>query len=311
MTKLVTSALAVPAVLRNANFDDTFDELTAGVASSIPVLSFRGKVFRVRQRGVETVWIDPFTSTSNAFTGVLVKANKHLSKAYYAKAYVQGSIDPPACWSVDGVRPDASILAPVHPVCATCPKNAFGSRSSGDQPGTLAKACGDFRLVAVLPSNDLDGKQFEGPLLLRVPPASLNSLSSYAAALRQAGVPYFGVLTRIVFSQAEFPQLEFVVAGALSDEDAAKVLSWRDSERTAAILSAGVVDRADAPAALPAPAPAPAPASAEPTEPAEPAEAAEPVSTREPQLMDIDALLERAAADLAKRKRARATKAEF
>jgi hypothetical protein len=79
---------------------------------------------------------------------VLVNASPNLAKSYYVKGFVDGDLNPPDCWSLDSLRPDASVVNKINPTCLDCPMNAFGSRVTPD--GKAAKACSDARRMAVV-----------------------------------------------------------------------------------------------------------------------------------------------------------------
>jgi len=81
----------------------------------------------------------PTGPAAHAVQVVILKAQKELSRTYYATGYVEGVNNPPDCWSSDGVRPDETVANPVNPVCATCPCDAWGSGATPAAP--KAKAC--------------------------------------------------------------------------------------------------------------------------------------------------------------------------
>jgi hypothetical protein len=111
--------------------------------------------------------------------------------------------------------------------------------------------------------NDIDGTPYGGPLLLRIPPASLADVLTYANSLEAIGYPYYAVVTNVSFdANAEYPKLMFSPNRALTDEEAEKVLKWRDDPLVERILAAAVdevhtdgVDTSHTAAATPAQAP--------------------------------------------------------
>lgn len=203
---------ALPAHLKGAVGVD--DSLSANTSSSFPVLSLRGKVWRLTKDKVQTVIHKPDEPDEPASTleVVILSANKNLSKVFYAGAYVEGSTDGPDCFSNDGIRPDPSVTDPVHSNCDSCPNNVWGSKIT--DAGTKIKACADSRRVAVATPDKLSE-----PLLLRVPGASLQPLAAYSKELAGRGIPYHGVITRLSFdSSSSFPKLQFKAKRYL-DED--------------------------------------------------------------------------------------------
>lgn len=255
-------------------------ELSAGVTAGFPIISYRGKVWRIRKSGEEINYVDQNGDPIQSIELVLVKSNKMPSKTFYKSKFKEGDNSPPTCWSSDGIKPDAGVKEPQHAACATCPHNQWGSRISED--GKKGRACSDVRRMAVVFADELRRKGTDSHLfLMRVPPASLNPLKDYAEkVLGPAGVEYFAVATRVGFdSAASHPKLTFRVAtenGAprfLSEEEYEAVCELRDSEDAHRILSeapefaeAGTTggDEGTAKAAEETPAPAPAPRAAKP-----------------------------------------------
>lgn len=256
-------------------------ELAAGVTAGFPIISYRGKVWRVRKGGTEVDFLDRRGNAVPSIDVVFVKSNKNLSKTYYKGKWVEGDNSPPSCWSSDGVKPDAAVQEKQHTNCATCPRNAWGSRIT--EQGKKGRECSDVRRMAVVFADELAKKGKDAhTFLLRIPPASLNPLKDYAEkVLGPAGVEYYAVATQIGFdSGASHPKLTFRVATDeddrprfLSEDEYSAVEELRDSPEVEHILSeepdyasAGTTGEGDA-AAQPAeatPAPAKAPAKPKP-----------------------------------------------
>jgi len=179
-------------------------DLSAGAGSGFPVLSYRGKVWRVTHRGDTTKLTTPDGDPLPSIRVVILRANPNLSKIYYAKQYTEGDDEKPDCWSADGIKPDSAVPNPVNPQCEGCPKAAWGSRRTED--GRELKACQDSRRLAVVPANDIATEALGGPMMLRVPAASLANLATYDGRLKKANVAYFGVATKIYFDdEAAYP----------------------------------------------------------------------------------------------------------
>lgn len=284
------------------------NELAAGVTSGFAILTLRGKVWRVKHRGEEHPQLRKDDGTPKAAVDVvIVKAAPNLSKIFYEKGYnPDDTAAAPDCWSVNGVTPDAGAAKKQSTTCAGCPKNAWGSRVS--ETGKSGKACQDSKRLAVVPIDDMDNEVFGGPMLLRVPPASLADMATYASKLEQLGYPPYGVVTRLKFDMAaEFPKIIFEPGTnpahaypSLTDDQFAKVEAMRLDPRVSRILSEPVEEvRADvlptaAPAvdafanlppkapAQPAAAPAQAAPAPAPVAPAAPAVAPTPVAQPAP-----------------------------
>ena len=264
----------LPAHLRAAASVESFNEITAGVQSGFPVLSIRGKVWRIRKSGEEQNYTDDEGDAVQSVELVLIKSNPQPSKVYYDKAYEEGNVEAPTCWSADGHKPDAGVQTPQAKACAACPNNAWGSKLTPS--GAKTKACADARRLAVVFLHELEEKGADAqPILLRIPPASLNPLKDYAEkVLQPKGIPYFSVSTKIGFdATVAYPKLTFKAKQFLTEEQFELVTKFRESEDVRRILAeshefeAGtteggdVAGTADPAEDTPAPASAPKPAA--------------------------------------------------
>lgn len=216
-----------------------WDDLTANVAISFPILGIKGGKWHYRYRGEENILMDAQGRfPTPAIQVVILKAQKGLSRAFYPTGYVEGTKTPPACWSSDGVAPDISVEAPVNPVCATCPKDAWGSGATAAAP--KAKACQQRRRTVVVPySNDLTNEAGGGPILLSVPPGSLTNQSAYGDLLRDNRIHYAGIVTELSFTQdpnIAFPKIEFNYVKSLTDDEAREIIGMRDHAQVDHIL---------------------------------------------------------------------------
>lgn len=114
-----------------------------------------------------------FRQPSDELEIVIIDANEHVSKVFYAGAYSPGSNDAPTCWSDNGVGPSVSASTPQNSVCSTCPHNAWGSAISNvSQKQT--KACSDSKKIAAIVVDDESGLAYQ----LRIPPASLKNFKA-------------------------------------------------------------------------------------------------------------------------------------
>ena len=229
----------MPSLLRN--LPDDSGDLSAGIGASFGVVTYRGKVWRVKYAGEEQIVMHP-TEPGMAMPFldvVIVKAAPVISKIFYQRGYTEGSNEAPDCFSVDGISPDPGATNPQAPKCATCPHNAWGSRVTDS--GKRGKACGDNKRLAIVPESDIKNERYGGPLMLRVPAASLQDLASYNTALQRAGGRYYGAVTRIQFDVNDaYPHLLFTPKRWLSDEECQTVLEHQNSDVTARILNAPV-----------------------------------------------------------------------
>lgn len=267
------------------------DELGNGVNSSYGIVGYRGKVWSIKFGGKETQLMrDDGDGPRGSIEVVILKAASPISKIYYAGGYQDGSNAPPDCWSTNGVTPDASAANKQCGTCAACPMNAWGSRVT--EAGKQGKACSDSRRIAIVPVNDMANEMFGGPMLLRVPAASLKDLKAYGELLNSYHYPYYACATRISFDPAEaFPKFVFKAMRPLTDVEAKQVLGLREDRRVANILNEAtdLAPRQEAPA-LPAspfeepvaPKAAPAPAAAPTAAPKAAAPKAAPASAPAP-----------------------------
>lgn len=255
------------------------DDLNAGVSAGFPVMSIKGAKWRIVEGGEEKpIYLPDSRDLAPFVKVVLLKANANISKTFYAGQYVEGSDAAPDCHSNDGITPAADSANPQCATCAACPQNVWGSKISPS--GAKIKACADVRRVAILPSEDLD----YSPILLRVPGASLSDLAQYGKALKQRGIPYAAVVTKLSFDpDAAFPKIMFQFDRVLTQEELAHVAERMGESVLDDIL--GNTTRGVAPAAAPAddkfgiPADVQTPAAAAPA--AEP-EPEKPKATRRP-----------------------------
>lgn len=223
--------------------DQDNDELGAGIASSYGVIGYRGKVWSTKYQGKETPLMrDDGDGPRGSIEVVIVKAAAAISKIFYANGYQDGANAAPDCWSSDGVKPDASAQNKQHPTCAGCPRNAWGSRIT--ESGRQGKQCADSRRIAVVPANDLANEMFGGPMLMRIPAASLKDLKAYGELLKGYGYQYYAVATRISFDPKEaYPKFVFSAIQPLDDAQAMKVLELRNDKRVAQLLNEATEQR--------------------------------------------------------------------
>ena len=277
-TAVAEAQANLPAHLQN-QLPEATKEFSGGVQSGFPVISYRGKVWRVKISGEEQVYVDPETGDAiQAIEGVLIKSNPTLAKTHYEGKYSEGDSGKPRCWSSNGERPDTDVPNPINPNCAACPMNVWGSRVSDE--GKKMKACQDVRRATFVFRHDLEaliaGEKTidEVPvMLLRVPPASLNPLKDYAErVLAPKGAAPFMLYTRIGFdTDASYPRLTFKGAQWLSEAEFGAISDLRESDVVQRILdtsaehaTGGNTDEGDEAASSESTAKAEAPESAPP-----------------------------------------------
>lgn len=214
---------------------DTAEDLSGGITGGYGLIKYKGKVWSIQYQGNSVDLIrDDGDGPRSSIEVVIVKANAHLSKTFYVNGYVEGSDAAPDCASANGIHPDAGVLNKQADVCATCPKNAWGS----DPKGGKGKACGDHRRMAVVPLTDMRNEAFGGPLLLRCPAASLQDMAAFDSRYKAMGYPYFTMGIKISFDMKEsFPKFVFGAIRPLTDDEARIVIELRNSTDVQRIIS--------------------------------------------------------------------------
>lgn len=225
---------ALPSRFVNQKLEN---DLAAGIASSFGMVGYKGKVWSIRYRGDEVALMrDDGDGPRGSIEVVIVKASAHVSKIWYEQGYVEGSTEAPDCFSTNGVTPDASARNKQSHACATCPKNAWGSRIT--PAGKQGKACSDSKRIAVVPLADLRNETYGGPMLLRVPAASLNDLAQYGNKMSQLGYPYQFIGTRIAFNPNEaYPKFMFNGVRALEEHECEIIEEMRNDPHVTRILA--------------------------------------------------------------------------
>lgn len=216
------------------------NDLGAGIQASFAIVGYKGKVWSLRYRGDNKPIMRPDgDGPAASIELVIIKAPIHLSKIYYETGYVEGSNAPPDCFSNDAVKPDPTAKKIQNPVCATCKWNAWGSRIVQQAGRTSAgKACSDSKRLAVVPLQNLRNEDLGGPMLLRVPPASLQDLALYGSALAKYSYPYYAVATRVSFDVKEaYPKFLFQAIRALTDDEAQIIIELQRSDAIERVLA--------------------------------------------------------------------------
>ena len=213
------------------------NDLSAGVQGGFGLIGYRGKVWSIRHRGEERQLMrDDGDGPRNSIEVVILKGSGVVSKIFYEAGWVEGSNAPPDCFSTNGVTPDISAGKKMAPTCAVCPKNAWGSRITPQ--GKQGKACSDSKRLAVVPLADIPNELFGGPMLLRVPAASLQDLATFGDTMAKLGYPYYAIGTRISFDPAEsYPKFVFAGIRPLTDAEAKRVVEMQDDPAITRILA--------------------------------------------------------------------------
>lgn len=229
------NAKNLPAHLKALGQTD--DDWESGTVTGFPVLSTKGKRWSVKDGGeVETIMRDddPDEPASKILL-VALKTSHGVSRTYYEEGYVEGSDDPPTCYSNDGITPAQDVEDRQSKKCATCPKAAWGSRITDS--GARGKACSEVKRLAVSLFVELDK-----PMLLRVPPTSLKNWDNYIRDLKKRGVSPTQVITQVRFDPNTTHQVLIFEPKAFVQEDMVdEIQTALDDPKIDAILGS-VVD---------------------------------------------------------------------
>ena len=223
-----------------------------------PALTFRGKTWRMRIGGEETVLtrVDENGESMPMQTVqvVVLNLNQKRSRVFYQGGFVEGKNSSPVCWSTDGAAPDTDVSAPCAKTCASCPNSVKGSKIT--ESGHEVMACAPVKRLAVVPIVRLDME----PLLLKVPQTSIwdknnpeadargcYAWDQYTDFLRQRGVKHTAaVVTRIRFDpNVAYPKLLFSAGRWLTAEETAMVVPLVNTEAVQKLLVGKISEGGD------------------------------------------------------------------
>lgn len=258
----MSNEITKPAANLPASIADLFtvdavaEDLSGGVTGGFAIVSIRGSKWRIKHQGNEEPVVNEEGEPKPSLEVVLVDASPKLSKIYYAENYSEGDAEAPDCSSINGEFPDAGVPNKQSDNCATCTHNQWGSRIT--ESGKKAKACHDSRRIAVVPLGDLVNETYGGPMLLRVPAASLGDLKTFDSQLRGKGINYRTIGVRLGFDlDASYPKLTFKAVRLLNQDELTIVAEHITSGAAGRVLDQN--ETVVTPAAEPAPKPAPEP----------------------------------------------------
>ena len=291
-----------------AGTSSVMSEFLGGLGGSagpdMPILSIRGKGFRLRRDGQEV------SLKASQLDVMLVASRANNSRRFYAGQYVPGEINPPTCASSDGAHPDSNVTEKQAEACATCPRNVWGSKVTAS--GGKGKQCDDYRRVLLF----IPSKQILKPVILDIPATSLKKkkgetgpemqLREYLTAMARHGIEPHQAVTTLAFTDDEYPRLTFTFARWATAEEYQAAMTARESDEVALALDykedevvAGPIVEAPAPAPSPKPKAEPVAeefeeVEEEPTPKSKPKaeKAPEPAAVADADLDDILALLD-------------------
>ena len=200
---------------------------------------------RISIRGKEFTSSDGYVSTATLNT-VIVGANPNLSKSWYKEDWTEDSTTTtPDCYSLDGIAPSKYSNEPQNDICASCPQNAWGSRTT--PTGQKVKACSDQKRLAIVLADKPDGEVY----LLQVAPASLKSLNAYQKELTMRGIIPEISKTRLSFDiDVPYPRVRFSFGGFNTNENQSVVDKLLGTEQVMIITGELVAQNEQAPSAF-------------------------------------------------------------
>src|SRR6056297_2956200 len=249
----------LPAATGNSS---AMTEFMGGLGGSgaldMPVLSVRGKVFRLRRDGQEV------SLKTSQLDVILVGARNNTSRRFYAGSYQSGEVKAPTCASADGLVPDENVMEKQSDACATCPRNQWERTATG-----MRKACDDYKRVLLF----IPEKGIYSPVTLDVSATSLRKkkgetgpelqMREYVQALARNQFEPHQVVTTLGFTDDEYPRLQFSFRRVVGREEYESVEECRNSEAFSMALdhkeTDGEIKEVSAPEAGPKPKPKPRP----------------------------------------------------
>lgn len=126
---------------------------------------------------------------------------------WYDRPFSKDDMGPPACFAISpehkGMVPSDSSPIKQADACNDCEMNVYGSSPTG-----AGKACGNTRLLAVLPP---DGDENDELWTLKVSPTALKEFDGFVAGVnRMFTLPPVGVVVTVGFNEGkDYPSLTF------------------------------------------------------------------------------------------------------
>ncbi|HEV8695609.1 MAG TPA: hypothetical protein VGQ93_15725, partial [Lysobacter sp.] len=207
------------------------ESLADGIGSSYGVIGYKGKVWSLRYKGEHHTFTRADDGSPITYIDVIILRQAHeKSKSFYEDYDPNASEGKrPICASLNGITPDTDVTQPQSASCAVCPRNVWKT----DANGRKTRECTDYKRLAVLllpnQTRALLGSPLMEPVFLRVPPASLNDLSTFGETMRGQGWHYSSFVTRISFDPTQpHPKMQFRPLQELTDAEGPVVLPLRN-----------------------------------------------------------------------------------
>lgn len=198
---------ALPAYLQNRQSQRVAEGAADGIGGSLPPhISIRGNEFTLVDAAGNKAEV-PEKYLDVCF----VDRSEVVCKQYYENDYVDGSNEPPTCWSANGVAPSMEASQPQASTCASCEWNVRGSAVSKISSKPI-KACRDEKWTAViLPKYPAMVFQF------RVTPGSFKAWKGYTDKFKGQATDLSDVVTRLAFEKGKNGVLTFEAASYIDE----------------------------------------------------------------------------------------------
>lgn len=229
-TELVPTNIKLPAHLtsRVGQPSAITADISSGGGDGFKRISKRGGRWRIRDGSNETVL------PSDTLRAIIVGASGALpTKLFYKNGFEPDENKGPDCYSNDGVRPAADASDPQNSLCATCDKNAWGSKIADN--GNKMKACADQKKLAIISAED----NSEDPevYLYTVTPSELTDFRNYGKLLAARGFPAELVVTELTFdTKPSYPKVQFKFGGFVDESMVATIDKLVDSDKVNEIV---------------------------------------------------------------------------
>lgn len=245
----------IGGLARPAHLDSAFgDAGNIKEKVSIPSLTIAGKKFTMKVDGESKVLTKTDSETGELvnlqFVNVVVlDMNPNRSRIFFAKDYVSGENQVPACYSSDGKTPDKELAQPQAATCAACPNSVKGSKIRN---GRESYACDSKKRLAVWPEAMLRNVSLGIPPLQMILPITSIwdkdntqndaegwfAWDNYVSDIRAKGVKHTAeIITRIKFDNTEHPKTLFKAVRYLDDSEHAQF------KEVAAVKEVAVYDK--------------------------------------------------------------------
>jgi len=215
----------LPSYLQTREIDEVTKSLMGSGGGGVKRISIKGGVWRLMINGKEVS-----KNEERSLPIVIVNAAPYNSRTYYEGTYTEGA-EPtrPACWSANGITPDAKVAEPQAKRCLDCPQNVKGS-GQGD-----SRACRYSRRLAVVLANDIEGDVYQ----LTLPAKSIFGegehnkwpLEAYGKFIGSKGIPITAVVTEARFDTSQAtPTITFKPLRFLEVNEHAAVVEKGESD---------------------------------------------------------------------------------